>query len=154
MPAEEDRNWMRALRIGYLRACVFFSDENLDGSISFDEISQPSGPKGLVGLYVQGESTSTTSPIRQDVFDVACSDTLTGKKNMTLLFQAGSGLNFCLFSAVSCTIDHYPLLLIVAYLSHSGILIGISLHALQSLMCKGARLHVFRAHRSCRVSTN
>lgn len=82
---------MRALRIGYLRACVFFSDDNLDGSIGFDETSQPSGPKGLVGLYVQGESTSTTSPIRQDVFDTACSDTLTEKKNMTLLFQAGTG---------------------------------------------------------------
>lgn len=91
VPAQQDQNWMRALRIGYLRACVFYSDDDRDGSIGFAETSQPSGPKGLLGLYVQGESTSTTSPIRQDVFDSACSDTLTEKKNMTLLFQAGSG---------------------------------------------------------------
>lgn len=83
---------MRALRIGYLRSCVFFNDENADGSISLGETSQPSGTKGLVGLYVQGETTSTTSPIRQDDIDTACVDTLTGKQNMTLLFQAAAGM--------------------------------------------------------------
>eukprot|EP00892_Ulva_mutabilis_P009928 jgi/Ulvmu1/7307/UM035_0096.1 len=91
-PPAQERNWMLALRIGYLRSCVFFNDENVDGSISLGETSQPSGSKGLVGLYVQGETTSTTSPIRQDVIDTACVDTLTDKQNMTLLFQAAAGI--------------------------------------------------------------
>jgi hypothetical protein len=83
---------MRAVRVGYLQQCVFFDDANGDFTVSVStERSQPTGPKGEVVLYVQGESETTLHTIRQDSLDPSCIDSLTSKKNSRILFSIASG---------------------------------------------------------------
>lgn len=84
---------MRAVRVGYLQQCVFFEDANGDSvlGLSSGEKSQPSGPKGEVSLYVEGETETTQYTIRQDIVDPACEDTLTTKKSARMLFSVAAG---------------------------------------------------------------
>ena len=85
---------MRALRVGYLQQCVFFDDANGDfePSISAGEKSQPSGPKGEVNLYLQGESETTSHTIRQDSEDTPCTDSFTDKTEGRILFSMAPGV--------------------------------------------------------------
>jgi hypothetical protein len=74
--SEDQFKPMRGLRVGYMRQCVFFVDDDGDGKPSFGagERSQPSGPRGEVALFVPGES-----------------DTLSAKHNSSLLMRAPRG---------------------------------------------------------------
>jgi hypothetical protein len=100
---------LRAARVGYMAQCIFFGDENGDGrvSISLGERSQPSGPHGEVALYLPGESDTLFSPVKQQAPEGPCADTLTGKKQMALLFAMQKGAimkakqsNYCRYDAL------------------------------------------------------
>lgn len=82
-----------AVRVGYARACVFFSDDNNNGqaNIEIGERSQPSGPRGEVSLFLPGESSTLVAPIRQEPFVPECDDTLSAKTNAALQFRASAG---------------------------------------------------------------
>lgn len=82
-----------AIRVGYLRACVFFSDDNNNGQadLALGERSQPSGPRGDVSLFLPGESATLVSPIRQEPFAPECDDSLSAKTNPALQFRASAG---------------------------------------------------------------
>ena len=82
-----------ALRVGYLRACVFFSDDNNNGvaDIGIGERSQPSGPGGEVSLFLPGESETLVVPIRQEPFVPECDDSLSAKTNPALQMRASAG---------------------------------------------------------------
>ena len=84
---------LRAVRVGYMRSCVFFGDDNGDGrpSISLGERSQPSGPHGELALFLPGEAPTLASPVRQLFNETDCVDTLSGKRRMALLFQISEG---------------------------------------------------------------
>eukprot|EP00892_Ulva_mutabilis_P009711 jgi/Ulvmu1/7111/UM034_0017.1 len=85
---------LRAVRVGYMRSCVFFGDDNRDGrpSISLGERSQPSGPHGELALFLPGEERTLASPVRQLFNETDCVDTLSGRRRMALLFQTPAGL--------------------------------------------------------------
>ena len=85
---------MRAIRVGYLQQCLFFDDANGDfePNVSLGEKSQPSGPKGEVNLYLQGDSETTQHTIRQDSDDPECTDTFTEKTNGRILFSMAPGV--------------------------------------------------------------
>lgn len=82
-----------AVRVGYLRACVFFSDDNNNGvaNLAIGERSQPSGPRGEVSLFLPGESATLVSPIRQEPFVSECEDSLSAKTNAALQFRSSAG---------------------------------------------------------------
>jgi hypothetical protein len=84
---------MRAVRVGYLQECVFFDDANEDfvASVSDGERSQPSGPKGEVSLYVEGETEATLHTIRQEEIDPLCKDALTSNNNTRTRFSMAPG---------------------------------------------------------------
>ena len=85
---------MRAVRVGYLQQCVFFDDANGDfaASITLGEKSQPSGPKGEVNLYLEGEAETTSNFIRQDSDDTPCTDSFTDKTEGRILFSMAPGV--------------------------------------------------------------
>ena len=85
---------MRAIRVGYLQHCLFFDDANgnFQPSISLGEKIQPSGLKGEVDLYLQGDSETTQHTIRQDSDDPECTDTFTKKTNGRILFSMAPGV--------------------------------------------------------------
>lgn len=97
---------LRAVRVGYMRSCVFFGDDNGDArpSISLGERSQPTGPHGELALYLPGEVTTLASPVRQLFNETACSDTLSGKRRMSLLFQIAPGIFLLLLRYLHCAI--------------------------------------------------
>lgn len=99
---------LRAVRVGYMRSCVFFGDDNGDErpSISLGERSQPTGSHGELALYLPGEAVTLASPVRQLSNESDCSDTLSGKRRMALLFQIPAG--------ASCVLHTYSMQLCAA----------------------------------------
>jgi hypothetical protein len=81
---------MRAVRVGYLRDCVFFSDADADGVATIREAAQPTGSKGEVGLYRPGDST-VVYPINQQR-SPSCVDTLSALADPSLLFATSIGV--------------------------------------------------------------
>jgi hypothetical protein len=95
--ALDDYKPLVAVRVGYMRACVFFSDDNNNGQadLAIGERSQPSGPRGEVSLFLPGESAKLVVPIRQEPFVPECDDSLSGKKMAALQFRASAGVLAC-----------------------------------------------------------
>lgn len=85
---------LRVVRVGYMRQCVFFGDDNGDGrpSISLGERSQPTGPHGELALYLPGDSRTLVSTVKQLFNETNCVDTLSARRRMSLLFQIPPGM--------------------------------------------------------------
>lgn len=98
---------LRAVRVGYMRSCVFFGDDNGDArpSISLGERSQPTGPHGELALYLPGEVATLGSPVRQLFNETECSDTLSGKRRMSLLLQIAPGITLLCCRPLHCAIS-------------------------------------------------